>query len=126
PRRSLRRWPPRRRERRRWPARRRVRRAGGRDPGRRPGRVSQQLGLFGETYAKKITDHAALLELAARIPAHVRFGTSSWTFPAWRSLVYVDTHDSLEEYARHPLFRTVGIDRTFYAPISAHDLRGYA
>ena len=88
--------------------------------------MGRQLGLFGDAYRKTIDDHAALTELAARLPAHVRFGTSSWTFPEWRSLVYVETEDSLEEYARHPLFRTVGMDRTFYAPISARDLSAYA
>ena len=88
--------------------------------------MGRQLGLFGEAYAKKIDDYDALVELAARVPPHVRFGTSSWTFPAWKNLVFVETKDSLEEYAKHPLFRTVGIDRTFYAPIAARELRDYA
>ena len=29
-----------------------------------------------------------LLELAARLPAEVRLGTSSWSFPGWTGLVY--------------------------------------
>jgi uncharacterized protein YecE (DUF72 family) len=96
--------------------------------------VSRQLGLFGGAYERRIDDHDALVALAARLPPHVRFGTSTWTFPEWRSLVYVETdvrgadfaRSSLEEYARHPLFRTVGLDRTFYAPIGATELRAYA
>ena len=33
--------------------------------------------------------HAAeLLTLAERIPGHIRFGTSSWTFDGWKGRVY--------------------------------------
>jgi uncharacterized protein YecE (DUF72 family) len=32
----------------------------------------------------------------------------------------------LREYARHPLLRTVGIDRSYYAPIPVEDLQRYA
>ena len=34
--------------------------------------------------------------------------------------------DGLREYARHPLLTTVGIDRSYYAPIPDEDLRRYA
>jgi uncharacterized protein YecE (DUF72 family) len=34
--------------------------------------------------------------------------------------------DGLVEYARHPLLKTVGIDRGFYGPISGADLSRYA
>lgn len=76
----------------------------------------------------------AMSALAARLPAHVRLGTSSWTFPGWAGIVYrrrypserVFVQRSLEEYARFPLFRTVGIDRSFYAPIPEHELAAYA
>lgn len=34
--------------------------------------------------------------------------------------------EGLVEYARHPLFRTVGIDRGFYGPIPGADLSRYA
>lgn len=71
--------------------------------------------------------------LAAAIPPLVRFGTSSWSFPGWAGLVYdrVATEAALAQrglaaYARHPLFRTVGIDRTYYAPIAEHDFAAYA
>jgi len=71
--------------------------------------------------------------LAARLPARVRFGTSSWSFPGWRGLVYRDEHSEavlarrgLPAYAAHPLFASVGVDRTFYAPVEASVLAGYA
>lgn len=94
--------------------------------------MSRQLDLFGG--APRIHDHDALAALASRLPPHVRLGTSSWTFPEWKGLVYAETdvhgadfaRRSLEEYARHPLFRTVGIDRSFYAPLGAAELRAYA
>ncbi|MFO0682316.1 MAG: DUF72 domain-containing protein [Sandaracinus sp.] len=94
----------------------------------------RQLGLFGDELGPKITDHDALVGLAARLPPHVRFGTSSWTFRGWGRLVYAETdvtrpdflREALAEYARHPLFRTVGIDRSFYAPIPEAELRAYA
>ncbi|MBX3235619.1 MAG: DUF72 domain-containing protein [Nitrospiraceae bacterium] len=68
----------------------------------------------------------------------IRFGTSSWAYEGWQGQVYQRTYptsrfskDSLAEYATyeydgHPLFRTVGIDHTFYRPASAAQLRHYA
>lgn len=53
-------------------------------------------------------------------------GTSSWSFPGWAGLVWAGRHsaealsrDGLSAYARHPLLRAAGIDRTFYAPLPA-------
>ena len=76
---------------------------------------------------------AAAAILAGRLPDAVHFGTSSWTFPGWAGLVYPSGlstsalgRDGLRHYARHPLLRTVGIDRWYYAPIPLDDLRGYA
>ena len=61
------------------------------------------------------------------------FGTSSWSFPGWAGIVYSAerttsalARDGLREYATHPLLRTVGIDRSYYAPIPVEDLRAYA
>jgi uncharacterized protein YecE (DUF72 family) len=34
--------------------------------------------------------------------------------------------DGLREYAAHPLLRTVGVDRSYYAPVPLDDLRRYA
>ena len=75
-----------------------------------------------------------LRDLAARLPAHVRLGTSSWTFPGWAGIVYhrryrserAFVRESLAEYAQHPLFRTVGIDRSYYGPLEAKELAAYA
>ncbi len=68
-----------------------------------------------------------------RLPKNVRFGTSSWSFPGWEGIVYPRratasrlAREGLVEYARHPLLTTVGIDRSFYAPIPREDLRVYA
>jgi len=71
--------------------------------------------------------------LAARLPDVVRFGTSSWTYPGWKGLVYHRDYPKtgasaamLEEYARFPLFRTVGIDSSFYGPTTPAMLDSYA
>jgi uncharacterized protein YecE (DUF72 family) len=76
---------------------------------------------------------AALRELAAKLPANLQLGTSSWSFPGWEGLVYdrkaSPTHlarHGLAAYAQHPLLRAVGIDRTYYAPIAAEDFAKYA
>ena len=74
-----------------------------------------------------------LRALAARLPAEVRFGASSWHYPGWRGLVYHREYEGrgaparmLEEYAAFPLFRTVGIDSSFYAPPTDAVLGSYA
>jgi uncharacterized protein YecE (DUF72 family) len=71
--------------------------------------------------------------LAARLPPHVRFGASSWNYPGWHDLVYHREYQGrgasarmLEEYAAFPLFRTVGIDSSFYAPPTEATLGAYA
>ena len=80
-----------------------------------------------------MTDLTDLERLAARIPGSVRFGASSWNYPGWRGLVYHRDYEGkgaparmLEEYAAFPLFRTVGIDSSFYAPPEEAVLRSYA
>lgn len=75
---------------------------------------------------------AELATLAARLPAGLRMGTSSWTFPGWAGLVY-DRETSpgtlashgLAAYAGHPLLRCVGLDRTYYGPVPVSALRHY-
>jgi uncharacterized protein YecE (DUF72 family) len=75
---------------------------------------------------------ANLVALARRIPSHIRFGTSTWTYDGWSGDVYHRDYRGpqpakrLEEYARYPLFRTVGIDSAFYEPPSEAVLAGYA
>jgi uncharacterized protein YecE (DUF72 family) len=78
-------------------------------------------------------DPAALARLGATIPEAVRFGTSSWTYPGWKGLVYSRDYpatgagaEMLAEYARFPLFATVGIDSSFYGPLTEKTLRSYA
>jgi uncharacterized protein YecE (DUF72 family) len=75
----------------------------------------------------------SLRALAERLPQRVHIGTSSWSYPGWAGIVYDDAHSEqtlarygLPAYAQHPLLRTVGIDRTFYAPIAESEFRGYA
>ncbi|MFK7742364.1 MAG: DUF72 domain-containing protein [Planctomycetota bacterium] len=110
----------------------------------KPNDEPRQLGLFGavdppatpagEPARIAAAPHnSSLRELAARLPEQLRFGTSSWNFAGWRGLVYGDqapikrlSRDGLAAYAQHPLLRTVGVDRTFYAPIPADTFRGYA
>lgn len=75
----------------------------------------------------------ALRDVAAQLPAGLRMGTSSWSFPGWRGIVYPGAatasqlaREGLADYARHPLLRTVGIDRTYYAPVGAVEWQRYA
>ena len=75
----------------------------------------------------------ALKALGQAIPAGVYLGTSSWSFPGWAGTVYGASYSDVQlarrglgAYASHPLLRTVGIDRTFYAPISESAFRSYA
>jgi len=74
-----------------------------------------------------------LRELGARLPRDVRLGTSSWSFPGWTGLVYareasgeILAREGLPAYARHPLFRTVGVDRTFYGPVPVQTFQAWA
>lgn len=71
--------------------------------------------------------------LAARIPRGVRFGTSSWTYPGWCGLVYSSPYPKsrpsaplLGQYAKFPLFGTVGIDSSYYRPLEPDALAEYA
>ena len=103
--------------------------------------MSPQLDLFGEAAdpdpntkgSSPAQRDARLVELAARLPAPVRLGTSSWAFSGWAGVVYdkplpppVLSREGLATYARHPLLRTVGLDRTFYAPIPVDEYRRLA
>ena len=70
--------------------------------------------------------------LARELPAKLYLGTSSWAFPGWKGLVYGCPADrrtlarrGLAAYARHPLLRTVSLDRSYYGPIPPRDYRSY-
>ena len=74
-----------------------------------------------------------LVRLAGNLSSCIHLGTSSWSFPGWANLVYGSSYSDsalarhgLPAYAAHPLLRTVGIDRTFFAPIGEADFRTYA
>lgn len=100
--------------------------------------MTGQLGLFGQLEPERrpvgpAPAAQALRELGAAIPERIRLGTSSWSFPGWRGLVYDReateaelARDGLAAASRHPLFRVVGIDRSFYAPLDAATFRKYA
>jgi uncharacterized protein YecE (DUF72 family) len=85
-----------------------------------------QLGLFGAEPPEVAPADVApdVAAIAARLPAALRMGTSTWSFPGWRGIVYAGEHTDatlaragLAAYAAHPLLRTVGVDRTHYGPV---------
>ncbi|HYK81555.1 MAG TPA: DUF72 domain-containing protein [Gemmatimonadales bacterium] len=90
-----------------------------------------QPGLFDDT-AHLPAPPQALVTLARRLPPGIRFGTSTWTYDGWQGDVYHRAYQGaqparrLEEYARYPLFRTVGIDSAFYDPPPEAVLATYA
>ena len=76
---------------------------------------------------------AALVELAAALPPNLRLGTSSWSYPGWAHLVWdreyaepVLSKNGLCALAKHPLFRTVSLDRNFYRALTASQYARYA
>ncbi|MGE0706431.1 MAG: DUF72 domain-containing protein [Planctomycetota bacterium] len=99
---------------------------------------ADQLQLFGLPPERHGPVRAAeqppeLLALAARLAPGLRLGTSSWSFPGWEGLVYDRpasearlAREGLRAYAGHPLFRTVGVDRGFYAPVQREAWEAYA
>ncbi|MBM4052464.1 MAG: DUF72 domain-containing protein [Planctomycetes bacterium] len=93
--------------------------------------TGEQWSLFGGSAEEPAVDGAvspcapdpALAALGASLPASVRLGTSSWSFPGWKGLVYAGRYsesalarDGLRAYGQHPLLRTVGVDKTYYRP----------
>jgi uncharacterized protein YecE (DUF72 family) len=76
---------------------------------------------------------ADLVALSRQLPRRLYLGTSSWAFAGWRGLVFAAdapenqlARHGLAAYAQHPLLHAVGIDRTYYAPITAADFATYA
>lgn len=102
--------------------------------------MPDQLDLFGGAPSPKKGDAVgpaaigdALRATAGSIPPNIRLGTSSWSFPGWNGLVYDRratttelSRNGLGAYAKHPLLRAVGVDRSFYGPVSAAEFRDYA
>ncbi len=93
-----------------------------------------QLGLFGAPDDGGLAPvDPDLVALASRLRPDLRLGTSSWTFPGWpiwsprrRWTEASLARDGLRAYAAHPLFRTVGLDRTFYKPMTPTELASLA
>lgn len=85
---------------------------------------------------RSIEPAAVMAEDAAAshcLPLELRLGTSSWSFPGWAGIVYRDaasaaslSQHGLVAYAKHPLLRTVGIDRTYYAPMTTAQFAAHA
>jgi uncharacterized protein YecE (DUF72 family) len=71
-------------------------------------------------------------------PDSIRLGTSSWAYEGWKGQVYKRAYrknrfarDCLAEYAAYEqggrrLFRTVGVDHSFYRPPAESQWAGYA
>ncbi|WP_425320663.1 DUF72 domain-containing protein [Pandoraea apista] len=75
----------------------------------------------------------AMQTLGHRLPGNIRLGTSSWSFPGWKGIVWDDDYSDtklsrqgLTAYASHPVLRCVGIDRSFYKPMSIVEYQKYA
>ena len=72
-------------------------------------------------------------DLGRRLPAQIRLGTSSWSFPGWAGLIYdkpagesLLSKKGLTAYALHPVLRAVCIDRSFYQSLRAVEYAAYA
>jgi len=110
----------------------------------KPGATTPVSGLGedkGAPQARRIRSRAVALaesaaecaELALALPARLRLGTSSWTYPGWEGQVWAGEHSpaqlakqGLAVYAQHPLLRTVSIDRGFYRPLTVSEYERYA
>ena len=102
--------------------------------------MTGQISLFGDaadeadpSVAAVERVHADARAIAGDLPGDIRFGTSSWSFPGWKGIVYSGkvtptslAREGLRQYASNPLLRTVGIDRSYYAPVPMEDLRRYS
>lgn len=75
----------------------------------------------------------AAAQLRQRYAGRLHLGTSSWHFPGWAGQVWDRAYpeatlsrQGLAAYARHPLLRTVSLDRAFYRPLEAAVYRSLA
>ncbi len=95
--------------------------------------VRAQLDLFPRDLLEPAPATPEQHALAAELPKDLQLGTSSWTFPGWKGIVYARgvaksrlASHGLAAYAQHPLLTGVGIDRSFYAPLSVETFAAYA
>lgn len=98
-----------------------------------PARVRAKATPLEDTAPQAAQTPAAQIALAQLLPKNIRLGTSTWSFPGWAGIVYAEHYAAqglsrrgLSAYSKHPLLRTVGIDRTFYAPILREEFERYA
>lgn len=71
--------------------------------------------------------------LADQLPQGLRMGVSTWSYPGWEGLIWDGAYDKsvlakkgLEAYGRHPLMRTVCVDRSFWRPLTASQYLAFA
>ena len=106
---------------------------GGKPRGERPAASAATQAKRTDASILPVRVDDTLAATAQSLPPLLHLGTSSWSFPGWAGLVFGGAYSDVQlarrglaAYAAHPLLRTVGIDRTFYAPISESAFRGYA
>lgn len=94
---------------------------------------SASLAAAGERGVHPAPIPAELVDHVDRWPEGLHLGTSSWSYPGWAGIIYAREHDTstlarkgLAAYAAQPWLRTVSIDRTYYGPLGAAELAGYA
>lgn len=100
----------------------------------------QQLDMFASSAAPRVQPIVGcapypphLTEMSRQLPPDLLLGTSSWSFPGWRGIVFAAdapktrlARHGLAAYAQHPLLRAVGLDRTYYASLAPEDYAAYA
>src|SRR5579863_9732823 len=100
--------------------------------------MQQQHDLFGAPPGDAEIVRAAvpaeqIVQVAARLPKNLHFGTSSWSFAGWVGIVYAQLYSAsvlarygLAAYARHPLLNAVNLDSAFYKVPTPEQLTSYA
>ncbi len=94
--------------------------------------MAGQLDLFGGAGGVQPIVDDEVVALRRRLPPRLYLGTCSWTFPGWSGVWAGQPTQAelvrrgLHAYARHPLFSTVEIDRSYYGPLSSDELHDYA
>lgn len=95
----------------------------------------EQLNLFGEdeNSVQQATEGPIASERVAemvRAFPKLYLGTSSWSFPGWKGLIYAEEYGEtklaqlgLRAYSRVGLFRTVSLDRTYYRPMTVSEYK---
>lgn len=97
---------------------------------------AEQDDLFGDAAPPEVQLAPAALNyapLAAALPPGLRLGVSTWSYPGWQGLIWDGPYDAsvlsrlgLTGYHRHPLLRTVCVDRSFWRPLTEEQYAAYA